>query len=240
MEDLAMSLPRRQQSDFDGIPPLENGDRLTRAEFERRYEAMPNLKKAELIEGVVHVPSPARYRCHSRPHSHLMGWLIAYEAATPGVEAADNSTVRLDLDNETQPDGLLLIDPERGGQARISADDYVELAPELVAEIAASSVSYDLGTKLNAYRRNGVREYVVWRVLNRAIDWFALRESDFVPLDPDERGILKSEIFPGLWLNAAAMIAGDLRRVLEVLHEGLASAEHAAFLARLQAAGPAS
>jgi Uma2 family endonuclease len=240
MEDLAMSLPRRQQSDFDGIPPLENGDRLTRAEFERRYEAMPNLKKAELIEGVVHVPSPARYRCHSRPQSHLMGWLIAYEAATPGVEAADNSTVRLDLDNETQPDGLLLIDPERGGQARISADDYVELAPELVAEIAASSVSYDLGTKLNAYRRNGVREYVVWRVLNRAIDWFALRESDFVPLDPDERGILKSEIFPGLWLNAAAMIAGDLRRVLEVLHEGLASAEHAAFLARLQAAGPAS
>src|SRR6266581_5782162 len=110
----------------NAVPPLENGDTLTRAEFERRYEAMPHLKKAELIEGVVYVPSPVRYRHHGAPHALLVGWLVQYAAGTPGVEVSDNSTVRLDLDNEPQPDALLLIDPTCGGQARFSSDDYIE------------------------------------------------------------------------------------------------------------------
>ena len=233
-----MSLPRHQPPIFEGIPPLETGDRLTRDEFERRYEAMPHIKKAELIEGVVYVPSPARFRRHGSPHSNTLGWLSYYKAHTPGVETAGNGSVRLDQDTEVQPDGCLFIAPTHGGQARISDDDYIELSPELMAEVAASSVSYDLGVKLEAYRRNGVREYVVWRVLNQAIDWFVLREQDFVPLQPDKRGILKSLVFPGLWLDPSAMISGELRRVLDVLNEGLATPEHAAFVARLQAAGP--
>ena len=149
----------RSDGSRDGfVPPLEAGDHLTRAEFERRYDAMPNLKKAELIEGVVFMPSPVRFRRHGGPQFRLITWLGLYEASTSGVLGADNSTARLDLDNEPQPDALLLIDPARGGQAIIDPDDYVEGAPELVAEIAASSASYDLHTKLNVYRRNGVRE----------------------------------------------------------------------------------
>jgi hypothetical protein len=233
-----MAAPRSKPSPSSQIPPLENGDRLTRAEFERRYEAMPHIKKAELIEGVVHMPSPTRYRRHGRPSRHLSTWLGVYEAATPGVEGGDNTTARLDLDNEPQPDAFLLIDPARGGQAHISADDYIDSAPELVGEIAASSVSIDLGSKLHAYRRNGVREYIVWRVLNREIDWFMLREGQFERLQPDARGLLKSEVFPGLWLDPAALIDGDLARVLAVVQEGLGSLEHAAFVARLNPAGP--
>src|SRR5437867_11206235 len=210
------------------ILPLENGDRLTREEFERRYDAMPNLKKAELIEGVVYMPSPVRHRRHGRPHLRLIGWLSLYEAATP-VEGGDNSTARVDLDNEPQPDALLLIDPARGGQALIDPDDYVQGAPELVAEIAASSASYDLHTKLNVYRRNGVREYLVWRTLDRVGDWFVLRQDQFVALVPDA-GILKSEVFSGLWLDADALIRGDMARVLAVVQQGLGSPEHAAFL----------
>ena len=215
------------------IPPLAPGDRLTRPEFERRYDAMPHLCKAELIEGVVYMPSPVRYRRHSRPHAQLMGWLIYYEAGTPGVETADNGTARLDLDNEPQPDAMLLIDPERGGQARISADDYVETAPEFVAEVASSSVSIDLTTKLHVYRRNGVREYVVWRVLERAVDWFVLRAGQYERLVPDAEGLLRSEIFPGLWLDVAALLRGDVAGVLAAVQRGLASPEHNAFVARL-------
>src|SRR5438552_3220139 len=133
----------------EAIPPLENGDRLTREEFERRYDAMPNLKKAELIEGVVHMPSPIRFRHHGQPHFDLVTWLGVYKAGTPGVEAADNSTARLDLYNEPQPDAMLLIDPARGGQARISDDDYVEDATELTEEVAASSASIDLNDKMS-------------------------------------------------------------------------------------------
>lgn len=214
-------------------PPLENGDRLTRAEFERRYEAMPQVKKAELIEGVVHMPSPVRHRRHGRPHVHLAGWLVAYEAATPGVEAGDNSTARLDLDNEPQPDLLLFIDPARGGQVRISPDDYIEGAPELVAEVAASNVSIALNAKLHVYRRNGVREYIVWRVLDGAIDWFILREGRYEGLQPGPDGVYRSEVFPGLWLDATALLRGDLAGVLAVVQRGAASPEHAAFLARL-------
>jgi Uma2 family endonuclease len=159
-------------------------------------------------------------------------WLGTYEAATPGTLVGDNGTVRLDLDNEPQPDLLLLIDPAKGGQARISDDDYVEGAPELVAEIASSSVSYDLGAKLNAYRRNGVREYLVWRVLDREIDCFVLREGRYEPLSLDS-GLYKSEVFPGLWLDPAALARGQLAAVLRALEKGLASPEHAAFCKRL-------
>jgi Uma2 family endonuclease len=215
------------------IPPLEPGDRLTRPEFERRYTAMPQLPKAELIEGIVHMPSPARFRRHGRPQAYLVGWLIQYESGTPGVETGDNSTTRLDMDNEPQPDAVLLIDPTRGGQSRISADDYIENAPELVAEVSSNSVSVDLHTKFHVYRRNGVREYLVWRVLDQAVDWFVLRAGQYERLVPDAQGVLRSEVFPGLWLDTAALVRGDLAKVLATVQRGLASPEHGAFVARL-------
>src|SRR5436190_13330447 len=139
------------------LPPLENGDHLTREEFERRYDAMPQLKKAELIEGVVHVPSPVRQRRHSAPHSSLVGWLFLYRARTPGVELGDNPSVRLDLGNMPQPDAVLFVQPESRGRVKIDADDYLSGAPDLVAEVSASSESHDLHEKLQAYQRNGVR-----------------------------------------------------------------------------------
>jgi Uma2 family endonuclease len=165
-----------------------------------------------------------------------MTWIGTYTAGTPGLVAADNSSIRLDLDNEPQPDVFLLIEPEHGGQARISDDDYIEGAPELVAEVAASSVSYDLGKKLHAYRRNGVREYVVWRVQDREIDWFVLREGRYEPLAPGADGILRSTVFPGLWLDPDALLRGDLTTVLAVVRQGVDSPEHAAFAARLRGA----
>jgi hypothetical protein len=215
------------------IPPLENGDRLTRPEFERRYDAMPGVKKAELIEGVVYVPSPVSHTNHGGPHFDVIAWLGMYRMSTPGVQGGDNSSLRLDLDNEPQPDAFLMIQPDRGGQAKIDSDGYIAGAPELLAEVAASSASYDLHDKLNAYRRSGALEYVVWRVLDQAIDWFILREGNYERLAPDAVGIYKSEVFPGLWLDAAALLRGDLTTVAQILQQGLASPEHAAFAARL-------
>ena len=216
------------------IPPLENGDRLTRAEFERRWDVMPQLKKAELIEGEVFIPSAVRYRQHGHPHSRLVNWLGSYETDTPGVEAGDNSSIRLDVDNEPQPDGFLIILPERGGRARISEDDYIEGAPELVAEVASSSVSYDLGKKLNVYRRCGVCEYIVWRVRDRQVDWFVNREGSFERLAPSAGGVLRSTVFPGLWLDPAALVQGKKAVVRAVLEQGLKSPEHADFVTRLE------
>ncbi|WP_165069523.1 Uma2 family endonuclease [Paludisphaera rhizosphaerae] len=218
------------------IPPLENGDRLTRAEFERRYEAMAGVR-AELIEGAVHMPSPVHAARHAEPHAHLIGLLFNYKIATSGVRLFTDSSVRLDLDNEPQPDASLTIDPRCGGQSKLSQDDYIEGAPELVAEVSSSTVSIDLGSKLNAYRRNGVLEYLVWRVRDRAFDWFILREGSYVPLVPDADGLLKSQTFPGLWLDPEAMLADDLPRVIAALNRGLASPEHAAFVQRLQEGG---
>ncbi|MGF1672440.1 MAG: Uma2 family endonuclease [Rivularia sp. (in: cyanobacteria)] len=210
------------------IPPLESGDKLTRAEFERRYHAMPNLKKAELIEGVVYLASPSRFRSHGKPHASIMTWLGTYEAATPGVEVGDNSTVRLDADNEPQPDALLRI--ENGGQSRITEDDYVQGAPELIVEIAASSASYDLHEKLKVYRRNQVQEYLVWRVYDSAFDWFKLQEGEYIQLEADSQGIIRSQVFPGLWLDKSALLSGNLAQVLLVLQQGLSTAEHQNFL----------
>ena len=215
------------------IPKLENGDHLTRDEFERRYDAMPDLKKAELIEGVVYMPSPVGYLKHSQSHSDLGWWLASYKVGTPGVQSGDNGSIRLDMDNMPQPDNFLFIEADCGGQARISEDDYIEGAPELVAEVSSSSVSYDLHEKLTVYRRNAVREYVVWRVLDRQIDWFVLSKGryELLPLAAD--GIYQSVVFPGLWLDPAALLAGDMARVLAVLQQGSQSPEHADFVNRL-------
>jgi Uma2 family endonuclease len=215
-------------------PGLEPGDHMSRFEFERRYLARPDIKKAELIEGVVHMPSPVHQRRHSRPQVYVITWLGTYCAATPGVDVGDNATVRLDLDNEPQPDALLRIESLVGGRSHISDDDYIEGAPELIVEIAASSVSYDLHDKRQAYRRNGVQEYVIWRVDDKQIDWFQLVEGNYVRLEPNESQIIHSQVFPGLCLAVQALLAGDLAKVLAEQQKGFGTAEHVAFIGRLQ------
>ncbi|NJL86673.1 MAG: Uma2 family endonuclease [Leptolyngbyaceae cyanobacterium SM1_1_3] len=216
---------------------LENGDRLTRSEFERRYQAMPQSQKAELIEGVVYMASPVRVKKHGQPHSHIITWLGTYRSLTLGVMVCDNTTVRLDLDNEPQPDGLLRIDEVCGGQSRISEDDYVEGAPELIVEIAASSASYDLYDKKNAYRRNGVREYIVWQVIEQTVSWFALEQGKYIAVPADSAEIIHSRCFPGLSLQVSALLAGDLAQVLAEVQRGTATAEHKAFVQELSNRG---
>lgn len=220
------------------IPLLENGDKLTRYEFERRYNAMPNLKTAELIEGIVYImPAALRFKSHGQPHAWILTWLGTYEAATPGVALGVEPTLRLDLDNEPQPDAVLLINPEAGGQVRLSEDDYIEGAPELIVEIAASSVAIDLHAKKQAYRRNGVKEYIVWQVLDRKLSWFYLEQGEYLELATDSSGILQSRVFPGLWLAVAELLTGNMRSVLNFLQAGLQSPEHAAFIQKLADVG---
>lgn len=216
------------------LPPLQSGDRLNRDEFERRYDTMPELKKAELIEGVVYVGSPVTHRYHSNPHFGFTGWLSRYVDATPGVEGGDNGSVKLDLKNEPQPDNYLIILPNSGGQVCLDEDGYIVGAPEWVGEVAASTASYDLHDKLEAYRKNQVKEYVVWRVHDRAIDWFIRHGDQFEKLLPGSDGLYRSEIFPGLWLDPVGMIAGDRQAVVKAVEAGIASAEHAAFVAKLK------
>ncbi len=207
------------------IPPLENGDRLSRIEFERRYAAMPKSCKAELIEGLVHMAAALRLRSHGLPHTRLNHWISHYSISMPATIMGDAVSVRLDGDNEPQPDLLLIIDPAQGGQTWITEDDYIEGPPELVAEVSASTVSIDLGAKKRSYERSGVQEYLVWRVLDREFDWFVLENGQYVELLADVDGITRSRVFPGLWLDRTALLAGDMKQVLAVGSEGVRSAE---------------
>ena len=217
-------------------PPLRGGEHLTRAEFEARYDATPELKKAELIDGVVYMPPPVSQDAHSGPHFRLIGWLSMYQIRTPGVDGGDNGSLRLDLHNEPQPDAFLYILPANGGQAQIDEDGYVVGGPELVAEVAATTTAYDLRVKKEIYRRHRVREYLVWRVLDQMIDWFVLAGDDYALLMPDSDGTCRSRTFPGLWLDPASLARRDMVRVADIQQAGLATAEHAAFVKRLQAA----
>lgn len=216
-------------------PPLFNGDHLTRAEFERRYAAQPHLKKAELIEGVVYMPSPVHLDKHSKPHSRIVGWLFNYTAVTPGTDFGDNATVRLDLENEVQPDAFLRIHEAFGGRSRRDQDDYLEGSPELIVEVAASSAAYDLHEKLRVYRRNGVQEYLVLLANEQETRWFQLVEGEYQLMSPDKDGVLSSQIFPGLHFHSELFWADDLAGLLRVLQAGLATSNHQAFVAELQA-----
>lgn len=214
-------------------PPLENGDRLSRAEFERRYQAMPDLRKAELIEGIVYtMASPLRIKSHGEPHGNLTGWLWTYKTFTPNLVLGIEPTVRLDPDNEPQPDAVLFVP---GRQATIADDDYIDGAPELAIEVAASTASIDLHDKKRAYRRNGICEYIVWRTLDAQLDWFRLEADEYVIVEGDGQGILQSQVFPGLWLDKAALLSGDMAQVLTVLQMGMATTEYQSFAQEIRA-----
>lgn len=204
--------------------PLENGERLNATEFLRRYDAMPSVKKAELIQGIVYMGSPVRYQQHARPDFLIQGWLAAYAFETPGVSGATNATVRLGPDDVPQPDALLRLPRERGGQSWVDDEGYLRGAPELAVEVAASSRSLDLGLKLQSYKRASVREYLVWRTLDRAVDWFAMEDDEFRPLPLSEDGTLRSRVFPGLWLHVEALLSDDGPRLMTALRQGMANA----------------
>lgn len=226
----------RLRAQFPDPPILASGDHLTRDEFERRYAAMHESFHAELIEGVVHVASPVRSDHHGQPHAAIVTALGVFAASSTAIRLSDDATVRLDMDNEPQPDATLFVDPTRSGQTSLSEDGYIEGAPELVVEIAASSVSIDLHEKFRAYRRNGVPEYVVWRVLDGALDWFVLERGSYVAISRDADGLIRSRGFPGLWLDVDALLDDRIATVIEQIRAGIASPAHADFVRTLESA----
>jgi Uma2 family endonuclease len=228
-----LSFPRvgfRDDRD-DGIPPLHNGDRLMQAEFHRRYLAMPEHMRAELIGGIVYMASPLRLR-HGRFHMLLGSLLMRYEDETPGVEAADNVTVILDEEAEPQPDLHMRILPEFGGRSHADESDYLVGPPDLIVEIAHSSEAIDLHAKRLDYERTGVREYVVALIRSQTIRVFDLASGKEQMLDAD--GIVRSKAFPGLWIDSEAFWTRNKRRLQSVLRQGLKSAEHATFVRQMK------
>jgi Uma2 family endonuclease len=215
------------------LPPLEAGDHLDQKTFHARYEAMPEQVRAELVEGIVHMPSPIKPK-HGLPHGMLLYWLVDFQKATPGTQVLDNTSAILGPYSEPQPDACLLVLPEYGGRTHLDPDENLVGAPEFVAEIASSSESYDLHEKRRDYERAGVQEYLVVAVREAQVYWWTRGPQGFVNLPPDPSGIIRSTFFGGLWLDTAALLRGDAARLHEVLAQGLASADHAQLLQRLK------
>jgi Uma2 family endonuclease len=216
---------------LDTVPPLCAGDTLTRDEFLRRWEQHPEIKFAELIGGIVYMPSPLT-RQHGVTDNNVSGWLWVYSAQTPGTEAGNNATTFMEGGETPQPDDFLRILPEYGGQSR-NEGNYVGGGAELLVEVSASSAAIDLHQKRDLYEREGVREYVAILMYEREIRWHRLGKTGFKRMSADADGIWKSKVFPGLWLDGAAMLAGDAAQVLATLQQGLQSPEHAAFVKKL-------
>jgi len=221
----------------DLIPELVDGDRLTSHEFERRYLASPLVRKAELIDGVVHVASPVS-DVHGRARSDLNGWFRFYRLGTPFLICSIEGTIGLDGRNQPQPDVHARFDPAHGVRSAFSPDRYVEGAPDLVAEVAVGSASLDLEQKREVYQNPGVSEYIFWRVLDRVVDWFILRDGSHERMKTTQDGLHRSEIFPGLWLDSDALVRGQMVTVFQAVQRGLATPEHEDFVERLRKADP--
>src|SRR5215813_9694108 len=221
------------------LPPLEAGDHLDQATFHARYEAMPPDFRAELIGGVVFVPSPLRLE-HGVSHALVMGWLIHYSIATPGTQVWDNTTAILGDDSEPQPDAALIIEPARGGQTSVSEEEYVTGPPELIVEVASSSESIDLHAKRRDYEQARVLEYVVVVLRQRMVRWFVLQDGTYREVEADAHGLFKSAVFPKLWLDTSALLRLDVQEVMTTLQHGIETPEHAVFVQQLQARHSAS
>ena len=227
---MIFSAERRTSGPNKVLPPLENGDHLDQKTFHQRYEAMPGVR-AELIGGIVFMSSPQKIR-HGYHHSRLAQLTCDYVDDTPGTEACVNSTAILGPDAEPQPDAFLYILPDCGGQTT-EEDGYMKGAPEWVGEIGDSTESIDLNRKKLDYEKAGVREYMVAAVRTRQLFWFSRRRGKFKPLAAGADGIIRSEVFPGFWLDAEAFLERDSKRLRAVLRRGLESPEHAEFVAKL-------
>ncbi len=215
------------------MPRLEAGDSLDQVTFHERYQAMPSDFRAELIGGMVIVPSPLSSE-HGQYHALIMGWLTNYWGATPGVRAQDNATTILGAISEPQPDGALVIDRARGGQTTLSDRGYTLGPPEFIVEVASSSESIDLNAKRHDYEHAGVLEYVVLVIRQQAVRWFVLRNGAYQEIEADADGIFKSTVFPGLWLDQEALCQLDVTQVMATLRQGLESPEHGTFVQQLQ------
>ncbi len=214
------------------LPPLENGDRLDQPTFHARYQAMPEHCRAELIGGIVYMPSPRKVP-HGEAQQLVVRWLDEYAEATPGTEALLNNTQILGPDSEPEPDACLFIAPGYGGRVYVDEDDYLHGAPELIVEVSWSTESIDLHKKKHDYQKACVPEYVVLALRMQQVFWFVRTRGKYkeVPLPADS--VFRSRTFPGLWLDAEAMLRSHRRGVLAALKRGLATAEHAAFVAKL-------
>jgi Uma2 family endonuclease len=210
---------------------LVEGQRLDQPTFHALYQTMPAGTRAELIDGVVHIPSPVGLE-HGEAHVPVIVWLSYYAENTPGAQAMDNATTIIGWKSEPQPDGLLRILPEYGGRTW-NKGGFVHGAPELVVEVAKATRYVDLGPKLDDYERAGVQEYVVRAIDPHEIYWFSLEKGKLVQRPIGDGGLYQSSVFPGLWLDPAALLNGDTRRLRAVVDLGCTTTDHAAFVARL-------
>ena len=229
-------LPTIEPDDFpDGyVPPLQNGDHLDADEFLRRYKAMPEDVKAELIDGIVYIMAPVGHEDHGRPHSQTNYAFAHYASYTPHIDIGDNSTTRLADSQAPQPDVLLRIERDAGGRSSL-IDGVIHGPPELLIEVSASSASVDLNKKLRVYLEYGALEYLVVRKAAGKVDWFAFDRGRATAIEPErESGLMKSSVFPGLWLDKAALLRGDLAALRTAVEAGCQSPEHAAFVERLK------
>ena len=188
---------------------LDDGMRMSRSEFHRRYLERHDIR-AELLSGEVFVHSPVSARQHSEPHNVMSTWLGMYALAHPEVMALSDPTIFLDASSAVQPDVCLVRRAPRPGEARLTADGYLEGAPPLAGEITASRAWYDLGRKKAAYEQAGVKEYIVWDTERGALHWFRLVDGHYIEVQPDAAGVIESSEFPGLRLNVAKLLAGDV------------------------------
>lgn len=229
---MATATAINQRFERSAPPTLSSGDQMTQREFHRRYELLPEDQKAELIGGIVYMASPAGFP-HGSYHWELNTVLGFYKAFTPGVDAANNATTILGEYSEPQPDLSLIILPECGGRTGIKHKKYLAGPPELVAEISDSSRAIDLHLKKDDYEQAGVLEYIVLCVEKPRLHWFRLKAGG--EIRADARGIYRSRVFPGLWIDGPTLLARNTARLIEVVQQGIASSEHAEFVHRLQA-----
>jgi len=213
------------------LPKLAMGDKLSLDEFLRRWEAMPQLKRAELIGGIVYMPSPTGID-HSGMDIDVATWLGVYRAHTPGMDGAGNATTIMD-ENSPQPDHSLRLLPEAGGRTRVE-DGLLHGAPEFVVEVCASSAAYDLHVKKDLYEQQHVDEYVAILVFEKEIRWHRWEDGAYRIVPPDRDGLWRSTAFPGLWLDGKALLERNLAKVLDTVQRGLESPEHAEFVKRLE------
>jgi Uma2 family endonuclease len=234
MADLLDRPPVQPQPAPREIPPLHQGDHLDRATFHERYEGMPPGTRAELIDGVVYMHSPATLN-HSEPNAELVGWLFTYKVHTPGVGLSDNGTLLLPGPREPQPDAVLRIFPECGGRSREDRNKWLTGSPELVAEVAYSTEAYDLHSKRLMYERAGVQEYLAAVTREERVFWWSRQGGTFQPLELADDGLYRSLVFPGLWLDPTALFRCDSAALVAALQRGLATDEHVRFAAELAA-----
>lgn len=166
--------------------------------------------------------------------SSVSYWLCQYRRSTPCVESLGRVSIFLDPTTEIETTAAMWLTPGADDRPRWQRCEGV---PELLVEVTATVHNKVFRRRLRVYEQSEIHELLVVTGDPRDTALYARENGRFARVSPADDGSYRSRVFPGLWLDPSALFSDEWNEMAACLDRGMATEEHAAFVASSVEAG---